>query len=258
MKFYSLLIIILYSLQLNAQTNSDLLIFNSSGNIILNRGNKSLEKFRSESLLKKDVIRIIDGSITIINRNNKRVTINKPGTYKYKEISEKLELVETSLTNRYFVYVWDKMNKKDKLTSTAGGVVRGEDIVTSPSDSVYIISKSIKFSINNESSLKYPLRIMSDDSKLIRQYLINDILMIDLIDINDGKTGKYQWEIRVPYGNNPGIKCFFIPDKETRNKLLLEYKKNISEFSSFNNEIRSLLIIEYLKYNKMHNSTYCP
>ena len=239
---------------LNAQSDSELLFFNSSGHVILVRGELVIKKIQGESFQKNDVLKIIGGDVTIINLNNKRITLEESGTYSFDDIYTIMQQVESSLTNRYFVYVWHKMNKDDKQTNQPGGVIRGDGFVTLPSDSIIVLTDNIKFSINNESGSDYDLIIKSNNN-IIEQYPIRENLTLSILDIVDGQPGKYYWEIKVPFGSSPDKKYFIIPDDKTRNILLEEYKKTISEFSIFDKDLQTLLIDEYLSDKKLYFHT---
>lgn len=240
---------------LNAQSDSELLFFNSSGHIVLVREDVVIKKIQGERFLRNDILKIIGGNVTIINLNNKRVTMDEPGNYIYDDVAVRMQLAETSLSNRYFIYVWKKMNKEDKQVNQPGGVIRGDDFATAPPDSIIVLSDTINFCANNESDGDFNLIIKSDDNKIIGQYPIRNELSLSVLDINDGKPGRYYWEIKIPFGKSPEKKYFVIPDEEIRNTLVDEYKKNISEFSSFENEIKLLLIDEYIKDKKTYFHT---
>lgn len=252
MKFLSLIFLMSCSLLLNAQAKQELLIFNSSGNIVVIRGKNTIDKLSGERFLKKDVLKNIAGSVTIVSRNNKRITINEPGDYKYRDLSKRMKLAESSLTNRYFVFVWEKMSSKNDQTSVPGGVIRGRELKSSPSDNVLVLSDSIKFFVENESKVEYVLWISSNEIKNTEEYPIYNNLVLSINEINGGESGEYRWEIRIPSGKSSDLKCFIIPDMETKSRKLTECKQMLNEFSSFEVELRELLMTEYLKYNKLY------
>ncbi len=252
MKLYILTALLFCSFLINAQSNQELLFFNSSGYVQLVRGDTMIKNIQGEKFLQNDLLRIISGDATIINLNNKRVTIKKSGNYKYDDILALMQHAESSLSNKYFVYVWDKMSDHKKNVNQPGGVIRGDGFITFPLDSIIILADTIRFCINNESDGDYQLIIKSDNHKIIKQNPIRTNQTLNILDINKGKPGNYYWEIEVPYIKGTDIKYFIIPGKDAKNKLIEEYNKNISEFSSFDIEMRELLTKEYLTQNKIY------
>lgn len=239
-------------LVLEVKADSDLLIFNTDGNVSITRDNNSLDELQGKKFLEGDVLHITDGSITIINKNNKRIAVDKPGTYKYDDVDKLMQKAEASLTNRYFVLVWKKMNKESEQVNKPGGVVRGEEFETLPLDSVIILSDSIEFQIPNKSDLEYSLIIKSEKYKELVQYDIWNSLKVNIQDISNGKPGKYYWEIKFPFGKGPDTKYFIIPDSSTYNKLINEYNDALGSFSVFDDKLRKSLMEEYKKFNKVY------
>lgn len=251
-RLISLIIFLFYGSILCAQSNSELLFFNSEGHIVLIRGDNVIKKIQGESFLQDDVLKIIGGNVTIINLNNKRITVKEPGTYYYYDISARMQHAESSLSNRYFVYVWKKMSKEDKQESQPGGVIRGDEFLTSPRDSIIVLSDTIKFCFQNESDGDFDLIIKSDDHKLVAQYPVRNVVSLSIHNINNGKPGKYYWEVKFPFGRGPDAKYFIIPDSSTYNKKINEYNEALLSFSVFDNKLKNLLIEEYMKYNKIY------
>ncbi|RLD43998.1 MAG: hypothetical protein DRI86_08580 [Bacteroidetes bacterium] len=252
MKLYILSVLLFCSFVVNAQSNQELLFFNSNGYVQLVREDTIIKNIQGEKFLQNDLLRIISGDATIINLNNKRVTIEKSGNYNYNDVLALMQHTESSLSNKYFVYVWDKMSDHKKNINKPGGVIRGDGFITFPMDSVIILSDTVRFCINNESGGDYQLIIKSDNHNIIKQNPIGENITLNIRDINEGKPGKYYWEIKIPFGKPPAKKYFIIPNEKTKNEMLAEYKKNISEFSSFNIEMRELLTKEYITQNKIY------
>ncbi len=240
------------SFLVNAQSSNELLFFNSSGHVMLIRGDNNIKQIQGESFRPNDILEIINGNVTIINLNNKKITIDKPGSYNYDDALTSMQHAESSLSNRYFVYVWKKINVEDKQKNHPGGVIRGDEFETSPGDSIIVLSDTIRFFINNISGSDFNLIIKSENYKTIKQNTIRKNLTLNIHDINDGQPGKYYWGIETPFSNSKDKKHFIIPDMETKIRLIEEYDKNILEFSSFDIELRQLLIKEYLTQNKIY------
>lgn len=252
MKLFCFAFLLSFSLLFETQASSDLLIFNADGNVALTRDNISIEKLQGEKLLEGDILNISDGNITLINLNNKRITIDKPGNYTYKDVSLLMQKAEASLTNRYFIFVWKKMNTENKQVNKPGGVVRGEGIETYPFDSAIVLSDSIEFLVTNRPDIEYSLIIKSEKFKVLDQYEISNSLVIATSDFDDGNTGKYYWQIEAQFEKGPKMKCFFIPDAETKKILLAEYLQAVDEFGGFDNDLQKLLLQEYMISNRIY------
>ena len=254
MKLYILIALLFCSFLVNAQSNQELLFFNSSGYVQLVRGDTMIKNIQGEKFLQNDLLRIISGDATIINLNNKRITIKKSGNYKYDDILALMQHAESSLSNKYFVYVWDKMSDHKKNVNQPGGVIRGDGFTTSPMDSIIVLADTIRFCIINESDGDFNLIIKSDDHKIIAQYPIRNNVSLNIHDINGGKPGKYYWEVEFPFGRGPDAKYFIIPDRNIYDKKINEYKEALLSFSVFDDKLRNLLIEEYMKYNKIYSN----
>lgn len=253
---------------LTADAQSNLLIFNTSGEIFLKRGKNLISMPIGELFLEEDYLIIINGSATIINRENKRISLNESKNYNYKEISEMMGKAEASITNRYFSYVWEKINKSKKDVNLPGGVIRSYEIlyedeykvynaISIPVDGARLLCERIYFVFDKEDD--YKLSIYSEELKLIKKYKSNNNeIILNINEINNAEPGLYYWEINPKIDEIGNRRSFIIPDEETFNKLKEEYNKTINDFESFDNTISSLLISEYFEQNQIFLNQFNP
>ena len=240
---------------LHAQTSDALMVFNASGQISIERNKVSITKLTGASIIKNDILKVSDGSITIVSPAHKRIDISKPGTYTYKTIADMLAKEESSLSNRYFVYVWEKMNKDEQPTNTPGGIVRGDEALLLPADSLYVLSDSITFFYPNEDLHKYVLTIYDATYDIIYQTNFNDSVFATSVALLEcTKPGRYTWELSVPYIKSPDARCFFIPDAEKRAALLESYKSAYELFSNYPEPLKAALIHAYCIENKIYSA----
>jgi len=253
MRLLSFIVLFLFSVLLQAQKIDDILIFNVNGNIVITRGDESLSELQGEKLQKDDILEVVFGNITFINSNNKRLTIEDEGTYAYHEIETQIQKLESSLTNRYFVYVWKKMNKHDEQVNMPGGVVRSNKDKMLPADSAIVLSDSIKFVFQNKFMQEVSIIIKTEKHKVIYESVVSDSLYaLDIAIIDQGEAGKYLWQIKDPFNKSKNNKIFFIPKENIRNQMLAELDQFKSDISDYDFSMRKLLLDEYLSFNKIY------
>lgn len=248
-----LILLIFIPFLVAGQTGKDLLIFSVNGDVSINRGRESIQKIIGQTLQKTDLLKISNGSVTIINMENKRIVVSKSGTYTCDELEKMMQEAETSLTNRYFALVWKKMNKHEEAVNRSGGIIRGEKEELLPLDSTVVLSDTICFYMKNEAMQAYKLVIKDEKYRVLKELSLKDsIFTMPVSAINAGKTGTYFWEIEIPFVKAPDTRCFFIPEKSRKKKLLKAYNDAESVFSNYDYEIKSQLTIEYLIENRVY------
>ena len=231
-----------------SQEENQLLVFNSNGYVHIDRGDEKIEKLNGETILKEDILKIINGDVTIINRKNKRITLKTPGTYSYTLLEKKMAHAESSMSTRYFVNVWNQMNDKHEKVNYRGGVVRGDDVVSLPVDSAYILSDTICFEYFMDG--EKPTGISIKDEYFDELFYLNldtNCVLLPLHEINEAKQGVYYYEFD---GNS--MHCFIIPDANLQAEKLSEYENSVKMFSAFDDNMSSMLIQNYIIENRIY------
>lgn len=250
MKFFITIFLFFVGLSINA--NEDVLIFNSTGQVTLVRDYNSISNISGMRLLAGDEVIITSGSFTVLTNSYKRITFDKPGNYAYSTVIDLLKSADASVTNKYFVYVWEKMNANDEAVRHPGGVVRGDEYGLEPWDSAIIISKSITFSFPNQSDSEFDLYIYSKLNTLVFKSVIVDSVEVNLSDLEISDPGYYYWYISSEFGGKPDKRWFEIPENSLKTVLKDEYIKFKDAIKTFSDIDRINLINEYLITNKIY------
>mgnify|MGYP006948912641 CR=1 FL=1 len=230
------------------QDESELLIFNADGNSYIQRSGTKISNIDGAEFKKDDLLFIINGSVTIISRQNKRVTLNENGKYNYNKVYNLMQKAEASVTNKYFVNVWDQMNNKHENMNYRGGVVRGDAVPSFPVDSAVILSDSICFEYIKEGETPGGISIKNEQFReLFYLNLTDNSIVMPLSDINNAETGIYYYE----FDGSP-TQCFIIPSKDELNEKLEAFNKIMESFSSFNDEMKARLVRDYMIENKVY------
>lgn len=237
---------------LKAQNDGDLLIFNTTGKIELKRGKKPVQDLCGEQVLSGDLLTVTDGSITLINRNQKRVTITQKGSYTYSTLVKMMEKAESSTTVRYFVFVWESMKQEKTQVRTSGGVVRGDEPSRFPYDSATILADTIDFFFRNPSGQPYVFKILTDKFvTLLCDTLTDSVKTIPVAFLQQPACERYCWEISTPF-TAPVRQVFFLPDMPSKNKLLEKFLLMQAEGFDLPQPLRNRVALSYMKENHVY------
>ncbi len=237
--------------------SDEMLVFSTSGKVNLRRGKDVYENPRGMKMLPKDILQINQGSVTLINRSHKRVTLDKAGKYNHTQVYSLMAKAAASPGTRYFVYVWENMQTTDSRVNVPGGIVRGEELSLLPSDSVTILSDTIEFYNHNPMNVLHQITVFDIDfSELFSEEIEDSTIFMSLNAVAATQPGKYRWEIATCF-QKPVKRCFFIPETSVKHNLLNEFRKILSEFDQTDDEmLRRALVMEYLEKNKLYIYPY--
>ena len=262
MKIIITSLLALMSFILVGQTNNELLIFNSKGDVYLKRGKLLFATPQAEKFLPGDYIIIKYGTLTVINSGNKRVTLKETGNYSYKAVLALMGKAEASTINRYFVNVWKQMNEVgDKRVLSTGGVVRTYDIEMQdsvsffrlfPVDSATLISEKLILIYDNPENQSCTLLFTSENQEIIKQYQTQDtIFSVNIREIVPNTPGSVYWQITAPDVPDSNRKVLFVPDSYERSRLFESFEATFDSFSNHDDWVVFLLIANYFETNKI-------
>jgi hypothetical protein len=206
---------------------------------------------RSDSILAGDVIHVKKGVITLVNRNLKRVSLEKKGKYPYKQLLKLFSLANASFENRFLLQVLDKMLHKPQAVSYAGGVVRGTKDMMEPMDSALILADSIRFIFSNPNGQKLTFFLLDEAHNIIfTQETTDSMLVIKQQGTAWWKPGAYYWEAVTLDKQGTLETKFFIPSNEVRDDLLMNYFRLRNSFPGYPLPVRNKIIEEILRMNR--------
>ena len=249
MKKHSVIFIVLFFLPMMmwAQNAADMLVFSVDGDVTINRNKITRPCKRADKILTADIIDVKKGTVSLVDRKLKRVSLEKKGKYSYQDIVNQFALANASLSNKFLVQVLDKMTHKTGPVSKAGGVVRGTRSATLPIDSAIILSDLIRFVFPNPGKQKFSFFLMDEEHNVLFSKETKDSFMV----INRAaspwwKPGVYFWEAATPNKQGTAEKAFIIPAGEDRARLLTDYNELKKSFAGFPLKIRNQLMDEVL------------
>ena len=230
-----------------AQNAADMLIFSVEGDAVLIRNKISMPCKRADKILAADIIQVKKGTVSLVDRNLKRVTLEKKGKYSYLQIADKFKLANASMENKFLLQVLDKMTHKAEAVSYAGGVVRGNRNTTLPMDSAFILSDFIHFAFPNPAKQKLTF-FLSDEERhvLFSKETKDSLLVINRATASWWKPGAFFWEAATRGKDGTSETIFFIPTDKERARLLTEYNGLKKSFAGFPLKIRKQLMDEVL------------
>lgn len=234
-----------------AQPAVEILVFSAEGDIKISRNKTMIPCKRAEKILPVDIINLKKGTVTLVDRNLKRVSLEKKGKYSYMQIVKQFSFANASLENRFLILVLDKMNHKTEPVSYGGGVVRGTPNTMLPMDSVIILSDSIRFVFSNPRKLKFTFFLSDEEHHILFSKEITDSLLV-LKKQNAGwwKPGAYFWEAGTGNVQGTAEKTFFIPQNDDRAGFINDYYRLKNAFPAFSLKTRNQLIDEILTLNR--------
>jgi len=250
-----------------AHAGQDLMVFSSSGEVYLKKGNLLIARPMAETLSRSDFVIIKNGTVSLINHESKRVTLSTPGTYDYQTITGMMNKAEASVITRYFVQVWKAMNENpEKNTLTTGGIIRTYDIDNQnsriclklfPVDSARIITERFCMVFDNAENEEYTLSISFGDNTILREYTSHDtIFKLHQNMINNGMPGVYSWKLGSAGSNNLHEGTFIIPDADELELLFSRFRVAYEIFSDFEDNMFFQLLAEYFRANRVFVCLY--
>lgn len=230
----------------------ELLIYNASGDVQVKRNQTVIRNFAGEKLLPGDVVTLSTGSITIISRDEKRVTLDKKGTYSYLQVQKMIRNASASASVRYFIMVWEAMKSQNVTTNAPGGVVRGDEPSRLPSDSATILSDTIIFFFRNPGNQTVVFRLLNQKFKVLLTDTLTDSVKTLPLTLRDSlSAGKYYWEISNPF--TPPVRWhFFIPEATVKQQLLHNFYIFIADIQQFSSEEKKQLMRAYMQVQKIY------
>jgi hypothetical protein len=250
MKKHSVIFVVLFFLPMLmwAQHAADILVFSVEGDVTISRNKITIPCKRADKILTADIIDVKKGTVSLVDRNMKRVSLEKKGKYSYQQIVKQFEFANASLANRFLVLVLDKMIHKTGPVSKPGGVVRGTRSATLPVDSAVILSDLIRFTFPNPGKQKLTFFILDQEHHVLFSKKITDsLLVIKKQTAPWWKPDAYFWEAAAPGKDGTSETIFFIPADEERARLLSEYNELKRSFAGFPVKIKNQLMDEVLR-----------
>ena len=150
---YTLIVFFLtFSIHL-VSAQETLCVFKTSPNIV-NSASPTKALGKGTLIHTSDVITLKNGDmLSLIDKNGSLYKIDASGKYTYKQlISHKVEGDKSSLTSKYFKYLWEEMTHASGSETIIGGVFRGENLMRFPIDSALVVSSKVKFTWDIDSA----------------------------------------------------------------------------------------------------------
>ncbi|MCX6258349.1 MAG: hypothetical protein NTW49_10710 [Bacteroidia bacterium] len=248
--FFALTVLAVTSM--SAQNTGFFMIFSASGEATLTRNGVLLAQPAREKLANGNILHIGNGTVVLLDKNNKRVTITKQGDYSFTDIQHLFEQANASIANKYLVYIWEKMANVTVNASRKGGVVRGENEFLFPPDSAVVFSDTLVFKYLNQEGLRWKLSIEDISEKLITEYYsAGSLIIITKPAANWWKPGTFKWNLNIPGEKSSGPCLFTIADAAARKAFLTEWKQITEAVSGLPKEEQEKtlkLIIELKKW----------
>jgi hypothetical protein len=250
---YSFAILLVAQSTLTLYGSSDeMLLFSTTGKACIKRDTMRICQLQGEKLLPGDLLEIVNGTVTIISRENKRTTIDKPGKFTFSQVRKRMDLAEASPSIRYFVIVWENMQHQKKFINKPGGVIRGENEDLLPSDSIIVLSDSITFFSKNPPNISLTLVIRSATVSKPIQFTFNDSTMrLGINQIFQRTPGKYTWEISDGF-RKPVRRSLFIPFEADRQRMIMEYNSFILSLDNLDGKTMEMLRFTYKLINRIY------
>lgn len=148
------LIVVFIALSIHwVSAQETLCVFKTSPNIF--RSSSPAKALGKGALIQTaDVVTLKTGDmLSLIDKNGSLYKIETSGKYTYKQLTDhKVEEDKSSLTSKYFKYLWEEMTHASGSETIIGGVFRGENLMKFPIDSALVVSSKIKFTWETDSA----------------------------------------------------------------------------------------------------------
>lgn len=214
-------------------SQDSLCVYNVAGTIYLQTPSNSKTLFKGEFLTKTSALKILPDSKLIAIDNNGNSYINSTeGILSFNNLLlSKEKKGNTSLTTKYFKYVWDELLNKNNNQTLIAGVFRGDLLMKTPKDSSLIASDKLSFKWDKTDADLYYLFIQNiQTGELLK--IETDGSQISLYNENSIFLGgdTFKWTISTdafPNLKNMPFYSFILIDSMQYSDLLTEYNELI-------------------------------
>lgn len=237
--------------------HGQIMIFNTNGNVMLIRGKTEHKQIRGMEMLPGDQVRIQNGTVTLVNRSEKRVSLTKSGTYSYQQVQKMMKQATASASNRYFVYVWESMQGKDRKAQVVGGVVRGEPFTYIPSDSARVISDTIAFYWPNPAGIRQVFTLTDNQGNTLYSDTLQDsCLLVTKQKLQMINPGNYWWQVTDGF-SKPHKHRILNPHPSEAADLQQDFNKHLNDFGEVKDtDLEAVLILQYMREKKVYKYPY--
>lgn len=159
------LVLILFQNFLIAQDT--LTVYKVEGKVFLkqNRTNNN-PLFKGQFIVRNDKVRFEKNSKLIaLDKKGRTYSFSDSGILGYEDLLSKRNNTNNNFVYKYFKYVWNELiNKSEKKENVLAGIKRGDILMTSPKNGIYIMDNKITFEWTNEDSSKPLYFILSNNA----------------------------------------------------------------------------------------------
>ncbi len=179
-------------------------------------------------ILKKE-----DARVTLVNKEQQYIVLNKKGNYKVAELSGIPRQKTTGITEKYFHLVWEELLDPGQSKSSAtfkniagswGGVSRGTcDFSGIPADNTAAAGTDLEFRWPTmDSTKRYRFTLFDAGNNTVLELVIRDTMLV-LSNKNFLRQGEnmYYWHIEsveAPCGETPKNKLVWLSSAEYQRK----------------------------------------
>ncbi len=247
--FSGLLIILLLTQKMLAQSP---IVFHYEGDVKVFRKSVNMLNRTGITIESGDTIHLIDGLITFINKDLKRLSLERPAYYTFSEIIAGLDKADASFANKYLYLVWERMTSESNSSTHPGGVVRANVFSSWPPDSAIILIDNLVFRFENPDKQHLELVFYDQHRREIDRFITSDSLFyMNGNEIIWWKEGlKAFWEIEMPFIRPLGPFYFSVSENIERHAIKHELDQLIKEFSLFPLPIQQLIFHEVILEKK--------
>jgi hypothetical protein len=230
-----------------------MMIFNSTGNVILVRGKTEHKLLRGMEMLPGDQIRLHSGTVILVNRTEKRVSLSKPGNYSYTQVQKLMSKAEASSSIRYFVYVWESMQGTERKAQVAGGVVRGEPFQHLPFDSARVLSDTILFQWINPAGIRQHFTLTNAQGTILFADTLQDsMLLITQKKLQIIMPGTYHWQVTDGF-SKPRKRSFIVPEGAVKSQLEQHLITCRNDFTNLQDQnLKAALLATFMQKEKIY------
>lgn len=216
----------------NAIAQSQLVVYQAKGNVILKETKKKL--FVGSIVDAKSSITVKEGNVILIDNVSNMYQVLEKGTFSFYQIKKKkIESNSKSVSRRYLSYVYKKFLKQEATKSIYGAVFRGNEFLNLPKNYAYFTSNSfVNFNWNSTGEKEFYLWIISTDTnKVIGKYRLDYANSLGVL--LPFKKGVYKWTVTTENNleKNKAFNLFeIVSEKEFRKRkedLIYEAKKQM-------------------------------
>lgn len=235
-------------------SQDSLCVYRFEGDILLKSPQSTKPISKGDIVTKEYILNLFPKSqITVIDKEGNIFKRDQEGLCDFNTLLlSKFEGKTSSLTTKYFKFIWDELLNRENTETKIAGVFRGDALMSTPEDQSFITGKTIEFNWKESDKGVYYFYLQNlKTNELFQTETENSFITFDTKNSFFSNDTEYKWTVTTeefPNLKNIPYNFFSIVDSKQFSELKKEHKsliKDLKKLGVSESEINSVLCDTY-------------